>query len=88
MDTPNEHKDLIFKPLGVVEDKSGRVAGFWIRKRKGKKEVYLFEKAIRRVKPYRVEYKTIMVDGRPVHNVPVKVYPLVNSFTHWGKSGR
>ena len=81
-----EPNNLIFLEKGVIEDHKGRVAGFWIHKRKGNgKEVHLFEKPIKKVKPYRVEYKTIMVDGKPVENVPVKVYPMMSSFTHWGK---
>ncbi len=80
-----QEQELIFREKGVVEDRNGRVAGFWIKRRKGRRETYLFEKPIKRVKPYRVERKTIMIDGNPVHDVPVKVYPLVNSLTHWGK---
>ncbi len=85
MTTTQEEQELVFQPQGVVEDLQGRVAGFWIRRRKGVRDTYLFEKPVARVKPYRLEYKTIMVDGEVYHDVPVKVYPEINSLTHWGK---
>jgi len=85
MEELNEEQDLVFRDKGVVENQKGLIAGFWIRDRKGKKEIHLFAKPIKRTRFYRIEHKTIMVDGHPVHDVPVKVYPLVNSLTHWGK---
>jgi len=85
MKQTKESESLVFKDRGVVEDLDGKVAGFWIRGRKGKRTLYLLEKAVKRTKPYRIERKTITVNGQEIPNVPVKVYPLVNSLTHWGK---
>ncbi|RJO65847.1 MAG: hypothetical protein C4523_15035 [Myxococcales bacterium] len=82
--TPNT-EDYIFRERGVIEDADGRVAGMWVRHRKGRKEMYFFTKPIKKRRPYRLEHKTIVVDGRVMENVPVRVYPLVNSLTHWGK---
>ncbi len=81
----NRYADLVFLQRGVVENHKGMVAGFWIRGRKGKREVFLFEKPIKREKYGHVEEKSIMVNGRLMHNVPVTVCPTMNSFTHWGK---
>jgi len=83
--TENEQSKLNFLDRGVVEDDRGMVAGFWIRGRKGKREIHLLEKPIKRKKPYRIERKTIMIDGKPVHDYPVKVYRQMNNLTHWGK---
>ncbi len=85
MKKENENEDLILKERGVVEDGCGRVAGFWIRGRRGRQKTFLFEKPIKRADPYRIERKTISVDGRTFYNVPVKVCPPASSFTHWGK---
>lgn len=80
-----EQLKLNFLDRGIVEDDEGLVAGFWIRGRKGKREIHLLEKPIKRRRPYKVERKTIMIDGKPFHDCPVKVYPQLNSLTHWGK---
>lgn len=80
-----EEMDLVFRDKGVVETPNGLIAGFWIRDRKGKRETHLFAKPIKRTRFFRVERKTIVVDGQAIHDVPVKVYPQVNSLTHWGK---
>lgn len=80
----NADNELTCKPRGIVEDAAGRVAGFWVRGRKGRRHLYTFARPIEREAPYRVEEKDILVDGEP-HRVPVRVYPLVDSLLHWGK---
>lgn len=79
---------LVYRPKGVIEDRTGLVIGFWVRGRKGRREAYFFEKPIKRGPPYHVECKSIFVDGQLVHDVPVEVYPEVNSLLHWGKYAR
>ena len=85
MENLTKEQDLVFRDKGVVETPKGLIAGFWIRDRKGRREIHLFAKPIKRTRFFRVERKTITVDGQTIHDVPVKVYPLVNSLTHWGK---
>ena len=85
MNIDKEKSGLRYKKKGVVENGEGLVAGFWIKQRKGHRETFLFEKPIKRVKPYRIEHKTITAGGKVFRDVPVRVYPLMNSLNHWGK---
>ena len=33
-----------FLPRGIVEDEQGRIAGMWVRDRRGRKRAFLLEK--------------------------------------------
>jgi hypothetical protein len=83
-----QDEDLVYKTNGIVETTDGLVAGFWIRTRRGKRAHLLAQPIKRKARPYRIERKTIMVDGQPFEDVPVKVYPQCNSFSHWNKYHR
>ncbi len=75
-----------FLPRGIVEDEQGRIAGMWVRDRRGRKRAYMLEEPVERVRNRaKVVTKNIIVDGRELHNVPVQVLPEVNAFSHWNK---
>ncbi len=80
-----EGRKYKYRDKGIVEDDRGRVAGMWLRKRKGRVETILFEKPIQKEKPYKIEHKTITIDGKTYKNYPVKVFIEVNNLTHWNK---
>lgn len=78
-----EKDRYLFKQGGIIETVEGKVAGFWIKDKKGRRQSHLFEKPIAKEKAYRVERKNVVIDGVLHRDFPVKVYPLVNGFTHW-----
>lgn len=82
-----DESDLIFKPRGVVEDPTGRVAGFWVRRKRGR-EVFLLTRPVARQPLTRRVKKTITVEGRVFPDVWVEEIPLLNSVSHWGKYAR
>lgn len=85
MNETTRSENLVFARRGLLETADGRVAGLWVRTRRGRR-VHLFTHPIRRARAEsRVERKTIYVDGKPVHDVPVTLCPPGTSLIHWGK---
>ncbi len=80
-----EGRTYKYREKGIVEDERGRVAGMWLRKRKGQVETILFDKPIKKEKPFRVVRKTITIDGKTYQDIPVKVFGEINNLTHWNK---
>lgn len=83
METPSAK--LTCAPKGLILDEAGRVAGFWVRGKKRRFHTHLLETPIEKAEESAPQIKDIIVDGELVKGVPVRVYPKVSSFLHWGK---